>query len=852
MKNGFIYKKENTNEIMFPLGGIGTGSIGLGGNGRLEDWEIFNRPAKGSSNGMSHIAVKALKKDGTHTTKILQGDLTKEYMGRLQQTEYSGFGYGPSGSTFAGFPHFKEHSFEAKFPFAELNFSDDNFPADVRLTAFNPFIPLDSDNSGIPAAFFEVKFANNSDEDIEFAAALSVCNHFKKIAQNKYFKKRNLHLIKLGCTDIDESDTAYGDMCIASDATDCAYQEYWYNGLWSDPVLRFFREFDECERLKNHPERENMEKRIDTETASVAAYINVPSHESRTVKFVLSWSFPNNYNYWNPYKIDGKDVIWKNYYATKFGSSLESAEYALKNWDSLYERSRKFSDAIHNVTMPDTVKEAAISNLCVLKSPTVLRLQDGSFYGWEGVHQLSGSCEGNCQHVWNYAYALPYLFPNLERSIRELEYKYNQWEDGHLNFRLNIPLGREKLEFSRPCVDGQLGGIIKVYREWKISGDDEWLRSVWPAAKRSLEYCWDKNSAFKWDPDKTGVITGRQHHTLDMDMFGPSSWLEGFYLAALKAAAEIAEHLGETDNAKEYLEMFKKGKAFTDKELFNGEYYYHKIDLTDKNLVLGYGEDELCLKDYWDEETKQIKYQVGNGCIIDQVLAQWHANLVGIGEIYDKEQLKTALKSIYKYNFKPSLREVFNPYRTFAFNDEGGTLICTYPDKENVPAFPITYCEECMTGFEYAVAGLLLQEGMQDEALDIITAVRDRYDGAKRNPFNELECGSNYARSMASFAFMNIYSGFNYDATKNTLKFAPIVDGSFTGFWSTAGAYGTVKMGQNSCSVEMLEGELILKEIEVCFVAKTISIDGEILDADFGDSVKLAHPYNVTKYLHIG
>ena len=55
------YTGDFTNEISFPLGGIGTGSIGLGGNGRLIDWEIFNRPSKGSINGYSHLAIKAVK-----------------------------------------------------------------------------------------------------------------------------------------------------------------------------------------------------------------------------------------------------------------------------------------------------------------------------------------------------------------------------------------------------------------------------------------------------------------------------------------------------------------------------------------------------------------------------------------------------------------------------------------------------------------------------------------------------------------------------------------------------------------------------------------------------------------------
>lgn len=63
MKEGFLYTGEHTREISFPLGGIGSGCVGLAGNLRLVDWEIFNRPAKGSTNGFSHFAVKAEEDD---------------------------------------------------------------------------------------------------------------------------------------------------------------------------------------------------------------------------------------------------------------------------------------------------------------------------------------------------------------------------------------------------------------------------------------------------------------------------------------------------------------------------------------------------------------------------------------------------------------------------------------------------------------------------------------------------------------------------------------------------------------------------------------------------------------------
>lgn len=161
------YTGNFTKEISFPLGGIGTGSIGLGGNGRLMDWEIFNRPSKGSINGYSHFAIKAIK-DNKPITYILNGDVQKDYVGQYKQSKFTGYGFGPESQKMCGFPHFKHVEFDGEFPIAVLNFKDDKFPAEVKMTAFNPFIPCDSKNSSIPAVFFEIEVYNTTDETVKY------------------------------------------------------------------------------------------------------------------------------------------------------------------------------------------------------------------------------------------------------------------------------------------------------------------------------------------------------------------------------------------------------------------------------------------------------------------------------------------------------------------------------------------------------------------------------------------------------------------------------------------------------------------------------------------------------------
>ena len=368
-----------------------------------------------------------------------------------------------------------------------------------------------------------------------------------------------------------------------------------------------------------------------------------------------------------------------------------------------------------------------------------------------------------------------------------------------------------------------MGEIIKCYREWKISGDDNWIRKHANDIFKMLEYAWSPNNKDLWDADKDGVLEGRQHHTLDMELFSASSWLEGFYLLALDCAAQIAEAVGDSEKASDYRKLYDNGRRWMNENLFNGEYFCQKIDVKDKSLVDRFGASE-----YWNNEAEEIKYQIGEGCIIDQMLAEWHAGIIGNNNLYDDDKKRTALKNIYKNNYKSSMRDVVNMWRNFAVNDEAGTINCSYPDGTAVPAIPIPYCEECFTGFEYAYAGLMIANGFVTEGETVIKSVRDRYDGDKRNPWNEIECGSNYARSMASYALLPIYSGFSFDMVKKHIGFLPVKQGGRY-VWSVGNTWGTVDIDNNSNILTVL-GE----PLEICSYSlknsenvKEVFADGE-------------------------
>ncbi len=868
----FIYRGAKTNQISFPLGGIGSGSIGLAGNGRLIDWEIFNRPNKGSVNGFSHFAIKAESGDKVLDARILNSNLGAPFQGEIAGARFNSFGFGPRREYMTGLPHFESVDFQGEYPLAELTFHDARFPGQVQLLAFNPLIPLNDKDSSIPAAFFEFSITNTTAAALTYTLAGVIANPLPANNVNSHSHTEAIQALHLHADSIPPDSPKYGDLTLATDATlaqDVSVQQYWFRGAWFDSLEVYWRDFIAPGQFKNrvYPTDKAGEKN----EGLIAAHVTVAPGETKRLRFVISWNFPNCENYWKPAtafsNLDrngmGDDYAlpkstWLNYYATLWADSLASAHYALQNWDRLYAETKRYHDALFASTLPPAALDAISANISILKSPTSLRLEDGTFYGWEGLHPTEGCCEGTCTHVWNYAQALPFLFPKLERSMRTADYVYNTRPDGGMPFRLQLPLGVGRWKF-RACADGQFGGVLKTYRDWKISGDSEWLRSIWPLVKQSIDFAWSPENEELWDPEKSGVLTGRQHHTLDMELFGPNAWLTGFYLGALKAGAEMAKHLGDAATAAEYQAIFAKGKAWVDEHLFNGEYYIQRIDLKDKAIVQAFAREEVLVQGgntmtaYWNEEHEEIKYQIAEGSSIDQLLGQWHASLYGLGDIFDPAQVKQANAAIFKYNFIPVMGEVYNPCRIYCLNDEGGLVICAWPEGAQKPLIPAPYSQETMNGFEYSAASHMIMTGMVDEGMQAVVALRKRYDGERRNPWNEFECGSNYARSMASYALLNAFSGFEFDMVQHAIGFNPVRTdaGHFRCFWSLDSGWGEFELTPTGAEVRVLYGQLELATVRLPFLegqnVRSAQLDGKDIaftNADntfqFADRVQLA------------
>jgi non-lysosomal glucosylceramidase len=840
----FRYAGEDARNVVFPLGGIGAGSIGIGADGRLRDWEIYNRPSKGSVNGFSHFAVRAERDGVVLDTRVLhgpfQGSLTGDYLGK----QFNSFGFGVRREHMAGFPSFESCALSGPYPVATLDFVDKRFPGTVKLNTFSPYLPMESRFSSMPVAMFEFSLTNTTDKAIDYTLFGCLAFDFRDQATVTVGNAGDRTALN-GRSVCDPKSIHYSELSISTDWAETSHQHHFFRGSWFDALEVYWQDINRPGPLKDRHYEDGATHRMSgsravAEHSTLACHLTIAPGESKTVKVAIAWYVPNASKYWvsqNALIGEPKDIpsVWKNYYATQWGSADSVAAEAFLRWEFLAGQTKRLQAELLASTLPNSVLDAVSANLSIVKTATVLRLEDGTFYGWEGCHPDAGSCEGSCTHVWNYQQVLPFLFPDLERSMREADFAYNQLPDsGGMAFRMALPLGIGTSN-DRPCVDGQFGNVLKAYRDWKLTGDLDWLRQMWPHVKAAIGYAWHPDNYDMWDPEKSGVLTGRQHHTLDMELFGPSSWLNGFYLGALLAGSQMARAVGDDDTAAEFAEIYARGRKWTHENLFNGSYFIQDVDLTDKAQLARF-ESKLGQSNYvrgsiydlyWSDEHGQVKYQVGQGCEIDQVLAQWHAGLYGLGDVFEPEKFASAVRAIYQHNFKRRLGDEANPCRVFGLEGEAGTLMCAWPAGVERPAIPVPYSQESMHGFEYAFGCQLMMIGELEKGIEVFAAVRDRYRGHNRNPWNEIECGSNYARSMASYAAVLVLSGFAFDLSAGRIAFAPKLQsgGRFRSMWSTGTAWGTVAIDDGEARITVLGGELSIEEIgvgDITFKAQAI------------------------------
>jgi uncharacterized protein (DUF608 family) len=720
----------------------------------------------------------------------------------------------------SGLPRFENAEFAAAYPLGQVSLSDSSLPIGVVLQGFNPFIPADVEASSIPVAAFRFLVTNLSAEPLDISVVAALENFVGSDGTsdetggnvNEHASSIGLTGVVLRAPDLDPLAEAAGSVALAAmddgDSASVTVRTGWSDASWGGSLLDFWDDFLDDGRID---ERKSVAARP---IAGVARSVSVGAGETREVTFLVSWAFPNRHAWLTTeHGFDVGDYtsdIVGNHYTTVRPDPWTTLTELTERLPALETATVAAVTAIVETSAPAAIREAALFNLSTIRSPTVFRAADGRFFAWEGVRDTVGCCFGTCTHVWGYEFATSFLFGEIAWSFRETQYELATDPDGLMSFRVGLPLANAR-KWPIAAADGQMACLVHLYNDWRLSGDDERLARLWPEARRTLEFAWIPGG---WDADRDGVMEGCQHNTMDVEYYGPNPQMGGWYLAALRACEEMATRLGEREFAAECRRLFDGGSRYLDERLFTGEYYRHEIR---PPTSTGFIAEGLRHATMGSTDLDDPDLQLGDGVLVDQLVGQYAARIAGLGDILNPAHVNTTLETIFRRNFRTDLRSHFNHMRSYALGDEAGLLMCTYEEGKR-PRQPFPYFNEVMTGFEYSAAVGMIQSGRREDALTVIGAIRDRYDGAKRNPFNEAEAGYHYARAMASWSALIAWTGFDYDGREGTMR-VDLGESEGSTFWSTGTAWGTWSQRIIGTALagelRVKGGELALNRIEV-------------------------------------
>ncbi|MFC1538299.1 GH116 family glycosyl-hydrolase [Candidatus Latescibacterota bacterium] len=811
-----VYTGERLQCVAMPLGGIGTGTVALCGDGSLRQWQIFNN--------INHLAFLPC----THF--ILQTGGSSSPPRILQSAETYDIPYEADTHCITDYvvpPWLKKIletyrgvdriTYTGEYPFARLNYHLTDSPVDISLEAFNPMIPGNVNDSGIPVILFTFTLKNTGKRTVTADLwatmqngvgfdGVSTINGIRNQGyggnQNNIVRLPKFTAVTMTNGSIEPDDNHYGTMALGmlggNVRTVCG---------WND-LDRF---------MDRHVTKGDIDNRLSVESSpegetwngAVSRTLRIPGGESRSVTAMISWSFPNQFNEWGQpgRKVDDRKT--KFYvgrdYNNRYPDALSVMQYTQQNYDRLEQKTRYYHDSMFDSTLPREVLSRVSSQASLVRCPSTFIDEKGTFYGFEGCNMAvadwwagptGGCCPLNCTHVWHYAQTAGALYPSLEESMQETALESQMMADGCIPHRTNYPLYLNNIPDlqiiggpDEPALDGMFGVILRTYRQVRRGASDEWLRERWSELKKLQKHLFEK-----YDPEATGIIVGSQAHTYDQSAYGANTFIGSLWLAGLRAMEVMADMRGETALSKTCRSRFRKGVEAYDNETWKEDYYIQVVDW------------EKHPNDNW-----------GDGCLSDHLMGQWWAYMLDLGDILPREHVCKAVESIMKYNYYDSLPHIPFDRRMYASDGEPGLLMCTWPHGGR-PERPVRYRDEVWTGIEYEVAALLIYEGMVEDGLRIVSAVDKRHDGIYRNPFNETECGDHYIRAMSSWSVLEALSGFLYDHPSGSIEFGPrLLSGTtFKSFFTGGGAWGSYSQDNDSniydCRLEVRHGKLLLNE----------------------------------------
>lgn len=827
---GIRYAGDARRAVAVPLGGLGAGHVAIAGDGSLRQWQLANTVNHAGFVPDSFFAVRL---SGIEPPLDIRRTLRSE---RIQAAEERAplvsddlepRDASPPTMTW---PPVAATEVSVAYPFVTVDMVDQSLPLQIGFEAWTPFVPLDAEASGLPLAAFTFRLVNPTANLLHGWLVAGLQNAVgwdgvTPIHGNRcglYGGNENTRTdlgdggagttILMTNPSLDTTDPRAGEMLLSADhpawpilrATSAEgvlalveslkLVESGINNDWSPATV------ERGLRAMRPPyvEPQGPSPAGSTWNGALAVPFAVGPGETATIEFVLAWWFPNrtaDFDQFGPDLPAHVDARIGNHYASRFRGAVDVARHFRTNRPSLIAASRDWSTTIADLDAPNRIAETLAAQPSLMRNPTTFIDEGGRLFGFEGGLGAStlnwngavgGSCPLNCTHVWNYEQTIASFFPDLERTMRDTEWDVLQAPDGSIPHRVRLPLDGPQLHARTiggpldPALDGMLGGILKTYRDARLGGGRTMLEQRWQPMVRVIDHV-----TGRWGGGGDGILRGPQPMTFDIDLTEPNAYIGSLWIAALLAMARVATILDRQTEADAYAAQAASASLHYDDLLWNGRYFGRAFAEDDSGLAAG--------------------------CLADQLNGQWWAHQLGLGSVLPPDHVQTALRTIVEANLRHGFRGWEHGFRKLADADDSGMLLCTWPDGDR-PAKPVRYADEVWTGVEYAVAALCLFEGLEPEGLAILEGVRGRYDGRRRNPYNEIECGDHYSRAMSGWSLLQAYTGISTDVIDGRLEVghrwgrAPLLAGS---------AWGRTKIDAGAVCVEILGGAFRLAVIGI-------------------------------------
>lgn len=778
------------------MGGIGTGSFELRQDGTTTNWSIFNNEPLGTGKPFPFVEhpmlffTLRLQEEGAHPRlRLLQIEESHD-SGALQHHEFQ--------YIFPWLAGMDRIDYSATFPFVNMRFEQAEMPLEVSLSAWSPFIPHNVKDSALPVAFFDLRIRSTAETPIFVSPTATLRNgagydtRFKKYT-SRVLRDPSYVAFESGVAEMDPAASSNGTLSIASLDPDSHYYLGWAH---HHP---YYERFLAEQALPDVDDTESRNKK-DKETGKYAALERCFSSIGRTVRlepgeeiehrFIVAWHFPNLYAQPVDDQIGNlagyleeeastagakaaERPIEGHYYSKFFSSAGEVAHYAVEHGERLATETRKFHRAFYSATVETWLLDQINSNLNTFRTSSWLT-RAGAFGILEGLspkRSFAGLATTDVAMYGNVSTAA--LFPELDRAIAR-EHIRLQNENGSVlhSIRKNFSVPHPR-EASGKRVDMPGQFAYMTLRIWLWSGDDDFLREVWPDVKRALDYILrerDPNQDLL--PDMEGVMCSYDN----FPMYGVAPYVASQWLAGAAAAVAAAETLGDEDASQRYRGSLDRGTEQLEKACWNGKYFslFHAPGTE-------HGRDE--------------------GCLTDQLLGQWCAHLAGLPRIADAEKTRSALASIMEMNYRP----------------EQGLRNCQWPGDAFLHPVEdkcwVDQANTCWTGVELAFASFLIYEGMLDEGLRVARNVDDRYRKYGIY-FDHQEFGGHYFRPMSAWGILNSLLGL--EMHKDTLRIAPKISASpLELLYALPGGYGFYSEKEGVVSLRPVTGQLAFRHLQI-------------------------------------